>query len=99
MHCYEVGDLTVVLKTKSKPDGSSYLSTELYDKEGNSFYCNFESQEDAELALSNLSKAGTKAFIGPCGPIWDDKTHRYVPNPNPNAVGVYIYNSKDKVRA
>jgi len=78
------------------------VSADIYDENGNKFYQNFSSLNEANYALCELAERGVVAVIGPKGPIKDYTTGNYIPNPNEDDIGVYIvsklYKIKSKVR-
>ena len=73
-------------------------SAELKDDEGNEFYLNFDSYDDAVYAVGELANRGVVAKIGPRGPIKDYETGRFVENTDINQVGVYIVSKLHKTK-
>lgn len=74
------------------------VSAEVYDENGNKFYQNFSSIDEANYTLCELAERGVVAVIGPKGPIKDYTTGSYIPNPNENDIGVYIVSDLYKVK-
>lgn len=62
---------------------------EKYDSDGNRFYSNCSSQEEAEKLVEELEKEGKKAIIGVVAP---DYKGRSLKEHFPEWVGVYIVN-------
>ena len=62
---------------------------EMYDLNGNRFYSNFASLEEANKAIEELAGNGQTAVIGPKAP-WRGPNGRTIPNVLKNDVGVYI---------
>ncbi len=69
---------------------------EMYDANGNRFYSNFESLEEANKAISKLAEEGVTAVIGPKAPWIDHKTGNPIPNRSENAVGVFVVQVPEK---
>ena len=65
-------------------------SADLFDENGNKFYQNFPSMDEAMFSLCELADRGIVAVIGPSGPIKDYELGRYIENPNQDEVGLYI---------
>mgnify|MGYP005980171603 FL=1 len=69
---------------------------EMYDANGNKFYSNFESIEEANQEIAKLAEEGITAVIGPKAPWRDYKTGNPIPNRSENAVGVFIVQVPEK---
>ena len=69
---------------------------EMYDANGNRFYSNFESLEEANQAIAKLAEEGVTAVIGPKAPWIDHKTGNPIPNRSENAVGVFVVQVPEK---
>ena len=69
---------------------------EMYDANGNKFYSNFESIEEANQEIEKLAEEGITAVIGPKAPWRDYKTGNPIPNRSENAVGVFIVQVPEK---
>ncbi|HOZ53755.1 MAG TPA: hypothetical protein PKY25_00245 [Bacilli bacterium] len=61
---------------------------EMYDKDGNRFYSNCGTLDDAKKLVAKLAEEGKNAIIGPKAP-WQGNDG-YIPNQSKNDVGVYI---------
>lgn len=68
----------------------------MYDANGNKFYSNFKSIEEANQAIAKLAEEGITAVIGPKAPCRDYKTGNPIPNRSENAVGVFIVQVPEK---
>ena len=68
----------------------------IYDADGNSFYSNFESIEEATIAIKRLAKEGITAVIGPKAPCINHITGEPISNQSINAVAVYIVKEAEK---
>jgi hypothetical protein len=68
---------------------------EMYDSNGNRFYSNCSSLEEAEKLVEKLKKEGKNAIIGPKAP-WKGKNGEPIKNQDENAVGVYIVKEIEK---
>lgn len=62
---------------------------EMYDLEGNRFYTNCESMEEANKLVEELAKENVEAIIGIRAP-WTSPSGELVSNQETDAVGVYI---------
>ena len=62
---------------------------EMYDANGNKFYSNYESIEEAEKAVLEFAQRGIATVIGPKAP-WCGCDGKIFPNPSKTAVGVYF---------
>ena len=73
-------------------DGSIKIEEilDMYDLNGNKFYSNYSSVEEAEVAIKELAKEGITAIIGPRAPWRHSKTGLPMKNLNENNVGLYI---------
>ena len=69
---------------------------EMYDAEGNRFYSNYDSIEEATIAVERLAKEGITAVIGPKAPCINYITGEPIPNQSINAVAVYIVKEAEK---
>lgn len=69
---------------------------EMYDANGNKFYSNFESIEEASQTIVKLAEEGITAVIGPKAPWLDYKTGNPIPNCSETAVGVFIVSVPEK---
>jgi len=69
---------------------------EMYDANGNKFYSNFESIEEANQEIAKLAEEDITAVIGPKAPWRDYKTGNPIPNRSENAVGVFIVQVPEK---
>lgn len=69
---------------------------EMYDANGNSFYSNFKSVEEASKAVVELAEKGITAVIGPKAPWIDPETGEPIHNGFKNDVGVYIVSVPEK---
>ena len=67
----------------------------MYDSNGNKFYSNFESIEEANKEIAELAERGITAVVGPKAPC-RDKYGNMVPNRSENAVGVFIVSVPEK---
>ena len=70
-------------------------NVDMYDANGNQFYSNFSSLEDAKKSIIELAENGITAVIGPKAPC-HGRNGRMMPNPFENYVGVYIVEQKEK---
>ena len=68
---------------------------EMYDFNGNRFYSNCSSKEEAEKLVAKLKKEGKDAVIGPKAP-WRGKGGKLIKNGAKDAVGVYIVKQKEE---
>ena len=68
---------------------------EMYDFNGNRFYSNCSSKEEAENLVAKLKKEGKDAVIGPKAP-WRGKGGKLIKNGAKDAVGVYIVKQKEE---
>ena len=68
---------------------------EMYDSNGNRFYSNFGSIEEANKAIVKLAEEGIAAVIGPKAP-WRDNDGKMIPNSSENEVGVFIVSVPEK---
>lgn len=68
---------------------------EMYDSNGNRFYSNCVSLEEAEKLVEELKQEGKNAVIGPKAP-WKDKAGQPIKNQSENNVGVYIVKEKEE---
>ena len=66
----------------------------MYDSNGNRFYSNYESIEEANKAIAELAERGITAIVGPKAP-WRGKDGNMVPN-RENAVGVFVVSAPEK---
>ena len=62
---------------------------EMYDSNGNRFYSNCASLEEAQQLVEKLKAEGKDAVIGPKAP-WTGKGGQPIKNQSENDVGVYI---------
>ena len=62
---------------------------EMYDSNGNRFYSNYESIEEANKAIAKLAERGITAIVGPKAP-WRGKDGKMIPNRYENEVGVFV---------
>ena len=69
---------------------------EMYDANGNQFYSNFESIEEANKEITELAEKGITAVIGPKAPYRDYQTGKLIPNSSENAVGVFVVSVPEK---
>lgn len=67
---------------------------EMYDVNGNRFYSNCSSLEEAQKLVERLKAEGKNAVIGPKAP-WMNKDGQPIKNQSENAVGVYIVKEKE----
>ena len=67
---------------------------EMYDANGNRFYSNCSSLEEAQKLVERLKAEGKNAVIGPKAP-WKGKDGQPIKNQSENAVGVYIVKEKE----
>ncbi len=74
-------------------------SADLFDSEGNKFYQNYSTMNDAMYTVCELADRGIVAIVGPCGPIKDYNTGRYIENPDKEQVGVYIVSKFEKTKS
>lgn len=72
-----------------------FEEVKMYDNDGNIFYSNFQSIEEAEQAILKFADEGINAVIGPKGPKTDGKGN-FVKNNSNNEVGVYIISIPEK---
>ena len=70
-------------------------SVEMYDSNGNRFYSNYESIEEANKAIAKLAERGITAIVGPKAP-WRGKDGNMVPNRYENEVGVFVVSAPEK---
>ena len=70
-------------------------SVKMYDSNGNRFYSNYESIEEANKAIAKLAERGITAIVGPKAP-WRDKDGNMVPNRYENEVGVFVVSAPEK---
>ena len=68
------------------------------DDEGNEFFHNYDSYNDAVYMVCELANRGIVAKTGPAGPIKDYEIGRFIENPNDDQVGVYIVSKLEKHR-
>lgn len=68
---------------------------EMYDSNGNRFYSNFGSIEEANKAIVTLAEEGITAVIGPKAPC-TGYNGQQIPNKSENAVGVFIVSVPEK---
>lgn len=69
---------------------------EMYDANGNKFYSNFGSIDEANQEIAKLAEEGITAVIGPKAPWIDSITGNPIPNQTENAVGVFIVQVPEK---
>ncbi len=69
---------------------TSHEVIEMYDHNGNKFYSNCSSLDQAEKLVECLKIAGKKAVIGPKPPYIEDADRNLIDNNNSSSVGVYI---------
>lgn len=69
---------------------------EMYDSNGNRFYSNFESMEEANEKINELAKEGITAVIGPKAPWKNYITGLPVPNRSKTQIGLYIVPTQEK---
>lgn len=62
----------------------------MYDANGNQFYSNCSSMEEAEQLVEKLKFEGKTAVIGPKAPAINHQNGTPVKNPMENLVGVFI---------
>ena len=67
---------------------------EMYDVNGNRFYSNCSSLEEAQKLVERLKAEGKNAVIGPKAP-WRNKDGQPIKNQSENDVGVYIVKEKE----
>lgn len=67
---------------------------EMYDVNGNCFYSNCSSLEEAQKLVERLKAEGKNAVIGPKAP-WRNEDGQLIKNQLENAVGVYIVKEKE----
>ena len=67
---------------------------EMYDVNGNRFYSNCSSLEEAQKLVERLKAEGKNAVIGPKAP-WMNKDGQPIKNQSENDVGVYIVKEKE----
>ena len=67
---------------------------EMYDTNGNRFYSNCSSIEEAKELVKKLKREGKNAIIGPKAP-WRGPEGQPIKNRDENAVGVYIIEEKE----
>ena len=63
---------------------------EMYDKDGNRFYSNYDTLEEAQQDVAKLAAEGINAVIGPKAP-WR-KNGKLTPSEFETQVGIYIVN-------
>ena len=68
---------------------------EMYDANGNRFYSNYSSLEEAEKFVAKLKEEGKDAVIGPKAP-WISEGGKPIRNRSKDAVGVYIVKQKEE---
>lgn len=68
---------------------------EMYDANGNRFYSNCSSLEEAEKLVAKLKEEGKDAVIGPKAP-WRGQGGKIIRNGSKDAVGVYIVKQKEE---
>ena len=101
-----IDDVTVVYTGKSQNvpwEGGSHEDlghkseeiVEMYDSNGNRFYSNFESIEEANKAIAELAERGITAVVGPKAP-WRGPDGNMIPNRFENAVGVFVVSVPEK---
>lgn len=66
----------------------------MYDVNGNEFFGNCPSKQEAEKLIEKLRKKGKDAVIGPRAPI--DIYGKKINYENENVVGVYIVNDREE---
>ena len=67
---------------------------EMYDANGNRFYSNCSSLEEAQKLVERLKAEGKNAVIGPKAP-WKSNDGQPIKNQSENNVGVYIVKEKE----
>ena len=91
------------LKPRFSWDGGGYEDLgyeerevlEMYDANGNKFYSNCSSLEEAEKLVAKLKEEGIEAVIGPKAP-WRGQGGKPIKNGDKDQVGVYIVKQKEK---
>ena len=68
---------------------------EMYDSNGNRFYSNFKSIEEANKAIAELAERGITAIVGPKAP-WRGNDGNMIPNRSENEVGVFVVSVPEK---
>ena len=91
-----IDGVTVVHNGKLVSSKSMQEGLDIYDENGNKFYSNFNSKEDAALIILKLAEEGIEAVIGPKAPWINCVTGEPMHNKDNNAVGVYIVKEEKK---
>ena len=96
-----IDGVTVVYSRDRQYVGNKDLGCEreefvdMYDSNGNRFYSNYESIEEANKAIAKLAERGITAIVGPKAP-WRGKDGKMIPNRYENEVGVFVVSVPEK---